>query len=70
MSQRLRGEKSENVGKVAILRKVDQNIVMNEELVKNSAMNVKINPKVAVALSIFKIGGWNHLQPTNQYLLE
>ena len=70
MSQRLRGEKSENVGKVAILRKVDQNIERKEELVKNSVTNVKINPKVAVELSIFKIGGWNHLQPINQHLLE
>ena len=57
-----------------------QNIVMNEELipngvmdekfVKNFVMDAKIDPKVVMDLSIFKIGGWNILQPINQHLLE
>ena len=33
-------------------------------------MNAKIDPKVVMDLSIFKIGGWNSLQPSNQKLLE
>ena len=32
-------------------------------------MNAKIDPKVVMDLSIFKIG-WNSLQPRNQNLLE
>ena len=43
---------------------------MNEEFVKNSARNAQIDPKVVMDLSIFKIGGWNSLQPSNQKLLE
>ena len=30
----------------------------------------KIDPKVVMDLSIFKIGGWNSLHPSNQKLLE
>ena len=44
--------------------------MMNETLVKNSVMNAQIDPKVVMDLSIFKIGGWNSLQPSNQQLLE
>ena len=33
-------------------------------------MDAKIDPKVVMDLSIFKIGGWNSLQPNNQNLLE
>ena len=47
-----------------------QNNVMNEEFVKNFVMNAKIDPKVVMDFSIFKIGGWNSLQPSNQNLLE
>ena len=50
-----------------------QNGVMNEELVqnvKNFVMNAKIDPKVLMDLSIFKIGGWNSLQASNQKMLE
>ena len=47
-----------------------QNGVMNEKFVKNFVMNAKIDPKVVMDLSIFKIGGWNSLQPINQTLLE
>ena len=53
-----------------------QNSVMNEELVQNGVMteksvkifvmNAKIDPKVVMDLSIFKLGG----QPINQTLLE
>ena len=47
-----------------------QNSVMNEKFVKNSVMNAKIDPIVVMDLSIFKMGGWNSLQPSNQKLLE
>ena len=47
-----------------------QNGVMDGKFVKNFVMNAKIDPKVVVALSIFKIGGWNSLQPIDQNLLE
>ena len=47
-----------------------QNGVVNEKIVKNFVMNAKINPKVVMDLSIFKIGGWNSLQPINRNLLE
>ena len=47
-----------------------QNVVMIEKFVRNFVMNAKIDPKVVMDLSIFKIGGWNSLQPTNQNLLE
>ena len=56
-------EKLKKVGKV-------KNIVMDEELVKNSVMNTKIDPKVVMDLSIIKIGGWNNFQPSNHHLLE
>ena len=47
-----------------------QSGVMNEKFVKNFVMNAKINPKVVMELSVFKIGGWNILQPSNHNLLE
>ena len=42
--------------------------MMDEELVhgkfvKNFVMDAKIDPKVVMDLSMFKIGGWNNLQP-------
>ena len=43
---------------------------MNEKFVKDSVMNAKIDPKVVMVLSIFKICGWNNLQPSNQHLME
>ena len=43
---------------------------MNEEFVKNFVMNAKIVPKVVMDLSIFKIGGWNSLEPIDQNSLE
>ena len=33
-------------------------------------MDAKIDPKVVMDLSIFKIGGWNILQPSNRTLWE
>ena len=42
---------------------------MNAEFVKNSVMNVKVDPKAVMDLSLFKIGGWNSLPPSNQNLL-
>ena len=44
--------------------------VMDGKFVKNFVMDAKIDPKVVIDLSIFKIGGWNSLQPMNQNLLE
>ena len=43
---------------------------MDEKLVQNFVMNAKIDSKVVMDLSIFKIGGWNSPQPINQNLLE
>ena len=37
---------------------------------KNFGMYAEIDPKVVMDLSIFKVGGWNRLQPINQNLLE
>ena len=47
-----------------------QNGVMVEKFVKNFVMDAKIDPKVEMDLSRFKISGWNSLQPINQNLLE
>ena len=47
-----------------------QNGVMNETSVKNFVMDAKIDPKAVLDLSIFKIGGWNSLQPIDQHLFE
>ena len=44
----------------------NQNIVMNENIV----MDAKILPKVGMGVSMFKIGGCNNLQPSNQNLLK
>ena len=33
-------------------------------------MNAKTDPKVVMDLSIFKIGGWNRMQPIHKNLLE
>ena len=46
-----------------------QNGVMDGKLVNNFVMDAKIDPKVVMDLSIFKIGGWNSLQPISQNLL-
>ena len=50
--------------------KCGQKIVMDEELVQDDVIDAKIDPKVVTDLSMFKIGGWNSLQPINQNLLE
>ena len=47
-----------------------QNGVMNEKIVKNFVMDAQIDPKIGMDLSIFKIGGWNILQPSKRKLLE
>ena len=49
---------------------VVENVAMDEKIVKNFAMGAKIDPMVEMDLSIFKIGGWNILQPSNRKLLE
>ena len=69
-----------SVQKLMMDDKINQKIVMDEEsvenhgmtkkLVKNDVMDAKIDPKVLMDLSIFKIGGWNSLQPINQFLLQ
>ena len=56
--------------KIVMNEELVQNGVMHEKFVKNSVMDAKIDPKVVMDLSIFKIGGWNSLQPINQKLLE
>ena len=50
--------------------KSNQKIVMDEKFVKNFVMGAKIDLKVVMDLSFFKIGGWNILQPSNRKLLE
>ena len=52
------------------MKKLVQNGVMDGKFVKNFVMDAKIDPKVVMDLSIFKIGGWNSLQPSNQNFLE
>ena len=47
-----------------------RNVVMNEKFLKNFVMNAKTDPKVEMDLSMFKIGGWNNVQPSNHILLE
>ena len=47
-----------------------QNGVMDEKFVKNFVTDAKIDPKVVMALSMFKTGGWKSLQPVDQGLLE
>ena len=56
--------------KIVMDEKLVQNGVMDGKFVKNIVMYAKIDPKVVMDLSIFKIGGWNSLQPINQNLLE
>ena len=56
--------------KVVMDDKFNQKMVMNENSGKNFVMNAKIDPKVVMDLSIFKIGGWNSLQPINQHWSE
>ena len=46
-----------------------QNGVMDERFVKNFVLDATIDPKVVMDLSMFKIGGWNSLQPVIQKLL-
>ena len=53
--------------KIVMNEELVQNGVMNEQFVKNFVMNAKI---VAMDLSVFGVGGWNILQPSNQKLLE
>ena len=40
-----------------------QNCLMDVKFMKNFVMCAKIGPKVVMDLSVFKIGGWNILQP-------
>ena len=48
------------------MKKLIQNGLMAEKIVKNFVMDAKLDPKVVMDLSILKIGGWNILQPSNQ----
>ena len=76
MSQRPRGKFWNSDQKIVMDEELVQNEVMDEEvvqngerhgkLVKNFAMDVKIDPKVVMDLSMFKTGGWNRMQNTNQ----
>ena len=47
-----------------------QNVVMDETFVRNFVMDAKNDAKVVMDLTLFKIGGWNILQPSNRKLLE
>ena len=53
---------------IAMKEKFVKNIVMNQEFVKNSVMSAKIDRKVVMHLSMFKIGGWNSLQPLRVHI--
>ena len=55
--------------KIAMDAKLVQNGVMFAKFVKNFVMYAKIGPKVVMDLSIFKIGGWNSLKPSNRKML-
>ena len=59
--------KKRKVGKSG---KSNLNIVMNEHILKNIVTNANLDPKVAMDPSMFKNGGWHHLQPSNRNLLE
>ena len=48
----------------------NQKIVMDGEVVKNSVMCAKFDPTVVVDLYIFKICGWNNLQPSTENMLD
>ena len=69
MSQRPRGEILKNKSNQKIVTDEDlvQNSVMTEKIVKNSVMDAKIDPRVVMELSMFKIGGWNNLQPATKF---
>ena len=56
--------------KIVMDEKLIQNGMMDEKFVKNFVMDAKSDPKVVLGRSIFKIGGWNSMQPINQKLLE
>ena len=56
--------------KIVMDEELVQNIVMDGKFVKNFVVDAKFDPKVVMDLSIFKIGGWNIVQPSNRKLLE
>ena len=56
--------------KIMMDEELVQNGVMDGKTVKKSVMCAKIDPKLVMDLSIFKIGGWNIPQPRNRKLLE
>ena len=57
------------IQKVVMDEELVQNGVTDGKFVKNFVMDANTDPKVVMDLSIFKIGGWNSLQPSNQNLL-
>ena len=58
------------IQKIVMDEELVQNGLMDENFVKNFVMGAKIGPKLVMDLSVFKIGGWNILQPSNRELLE
>ena len=64
------GMDGELVQNVVMDEELVQNRVMDENFVKNFVMDAKIDPKVVRNLFMFKIGGWNILQPSNRKLSE
>ena len=54
-----------SIQKIVMDEELVRNGVMDEELVQNLVMDAKIDPKIVMNLFIFKICGWNILQPSN-----
>ena len=50
--------------------KLVHNDMMDEKFEKNSVIGAKIDLKVVMDLSVFKIGGWNILHPSKRKLSE
>ena len=66
MSQRLERKFWRSNQNIVMDEELVRNVAMNEKIVKSIVMNAKIDPKVVMNLPIFKIGGWNILQPSNR----
>ena len=62
-----KSQKSENSLKIV---RSNQHIVMNEEFVKNSVLNAKVDPTVVMEVSYSKFCGWNNLQQSKQNSLR
>ena len=61
---------AELVQNIVMDEELVQNVATGEKFVKNFVMYAKIDPKIVMDLSIFKIGVWNILLLGNRKLLE